>query len=95
MLTLLKHPSALLPIVMSMAALAVVVSHIAIFSAVREPDEGAAAHVWQILMGGQLPVILFFAAKWLPQTSRPAIAVLVLQSIAILTACAPVYYFNL
>ena len=95
MLTLLKNPSALLPIVMSVVALVLVVAHIAIFGAVREPDEGAAAHIWQMLMAGQLPFILFFAAKWLPQAPRPAIAVIVLQAVAILAACAPVYYFNL
>ena len=93
--TLLKHPTALLPILMSMAALALVLTHIAIFGAVREADEGAAAHIWQLLMAGQLPVILFFAAKWLPQSPRPALAVLALQAVAMLAACAPVYILNL
>ena len=95
MLIILKHPSALLPLVMSLAALVLVLTHIAIFGAVREPDEGTAAHIWQLLMAGQVPIILFFAAKWLPQAPRPAVAVLVVQAVAIVAACAPVYYFNL
>jgi len=32
---------------------------------VREADEGVAAHVFQLLMAGQIPIIAFFAFKWL------------------------------
>lgn len=39
----MKQPSAWLPIAMSVAALALVLGHIAIFGAVREADEGTAA----------------------------------------------------
>ena len=92
---LLNQPSAFLPIAMSVAALAVVVVHIAIFGTVRETDEGTAARVWQLLMAGQAPVVVFFAVKWLPKAPGPAFRVLALQAIAILAACAPVYYFKL
>ena len=94
-ISLLKHPSALLPIGMSLAALGVVLGHIFIFGAVREPDEGAAAHLWQLLMAGQLPVVLYFAAKWLPKAPGQAVRVLALQAVAVLAACAPVYLLNL
>jgi len=80
---------------MSVAALAVVLPHIAIFGAVHEPDEGTAAHLWQLLMAGQVPVVAYFGAKWLPQAPGPALRVLALQAVAILAACGPVYYFNL
>ena len=39
---------------MSLAALALVLGHAAVFGIVHEADEGAAAHVWQILMVGGL-----------------------------------------
>ena len=39
----LKKPSALIPLAMSLAALAVVLGHVAMFGAAREADEGAAA----------------------------------------------------
>jgi hypothetical protein len=42
----MKHPSAFLPVAMSFAALAVVLVHVAMFGAFREPEEGAAAHIW-------------------------------------------------
>jgi hypothetical protein len=94
-ISLMKQPSALLPIGMSVAALAVVLAHIAIFGAARESDEGTAAHLWQLLMAGQLPVVAYFAMKWLPKAPGQALRVLALQAVAVLIACAPVYFLNL
>jgi len=91
----MKHPSAFVPIAMSVAALGVVLGHIAIFGAVREADEGTAAHLWQLLMAGQMPVAAYFALKWLPRGPAPALRVLALQAVAILAACAPVYLLDL
>jgi hypothetical protein len=91
----MKKPSALIPVAMSLAALAVVLVHVALYGAAREADEGTAAHLWQILMAAQMPVIAFFAVKWLPRTPRQALPVLVLQACAALAALAPVYFLNL
>jgi len=91
----LKQPSALLPIAMSVAALAVVLAHIAIFGVVREADEGTAAHLWQLLMAGQVPAVAYFSLKWLPRAPGQALCVLALQAVAALAACAPVYWFKL
>src|SRR5205809_7380937 len=44
----LRQPSAFLPIAMSLAALALVLGHIALFGITHEADEGAAAHIWQL-----------------------------------------------
>lgn len=93
--SLLKQPSALLPMAMSLAALALVLSHIAIYGVVHEADEGAAANIWQLLMAGQVPVVGYFALKWLPQAPGKALRVLALQFVAALAACAPVYWFKL
>jgi len=93
--SLMKQPSGFIPVAMSLAALALVVGHLAIFGAVREVDEGTAAHLWQFLMAGQVPVVLYFAVKWFPQMPRNALRVLSLQFIAALAACAPVYWFRL
>jgi len=91
----LKKPSALLPLAMSLAALAVVLGHVAMFGAAREADEGAAAHLWQMLMAAQVPVVVFFAIKWLPRTPGQALLVLGLQACAALAALAPVFLLNL
>lgn len=93
---IVRHPSALIPIAMSLIALSLVVGPIPFYGApVREPDEGAIAHIWQILIAGQLPILLFFAIKWLRRAPKPALGVLALQAGAVLSAMAPVFYFNL
>jgi hypothetical protein len=91
----LKKPSAFLPLALSFAALATVLVHVAIFGAVREADEGTAAHIWQILMAAQVPIVAFFAIRWLPQAPKQALSVLALQLGAALAAIAPVYFLGL
>lgn len=93
--TLMKQPSAFLPVAMSFVALATVIIHVALFGAAREADEGTAAHIWQLLMGGQLPIVAFFAIKWLPQAPRQALPILALQAGAGLAALAPVFFLHL
>ena len=92
---LLKQPSALLPVAMSAAALVLVLVSVALFGAAREADEGASAHLWQLLVAGQLPVVAFFAIRWLPRAPRSAFPVLAVQALALLAASAPVYLLHL
>ena len=87
----MKQTSGWLPIAMSGAALALVLGHIVLFGTAREADEGTAAHLWQLLMAGQVPVVAYFALKWLPRATGEALRVLALQVVAGLAACAPVY----
>jgi hypothetical protein len=93
--TTLKRPSALIPLAMSLAALGVVLGHIGIYGVTHETDEGAAAHLWQLLMAGQFPVIAFFALKWLPRSPGGALLVVLLQAVAGLAAAAPVFILKL
>lgn len=93
--TLTKQASAFVPVAMSLSALAVVLGSIAMFGIVREADEGAAAHIWQLLMAGQIPVLTFFVVKWLPRAPRQTLYVLALQAGAALASMAPVFFFNL
>lgn len=91
------RPSAWIPLLMSAAALLLVLGFL-IFVGIPEvppEDEGTAAHLFQLLMGGQLPIILFFAIRWLPQKPKQAILVLVLQFIAGVLAFAPVYLLEM
>lgn len=94
-LSILKNPTAFLPLVLSGVALATVIVHITLFGVAREADEGTAAHLWQLLMVAQLPVIAFFGIKWLPRAPRQALVVLALQGGAALAALAPVYFLDL
>jgi hypothetical protein len=92
--TLLKQPSAFLPVAMSLGALAIVLIYLALYGPARQVDEGAAAHLWQLLMAAQVPIVLFFAFKWVPRSPREAVPVLVLQVVAALAAMAPVFLLH-
>lgn len=101
--TIVRQPSAFVPVAMSLTALALVLGSLTygivhnpgFHGIVREPDEGAIAHLWQLLMGGQIPILAFFAIKWLPRAPRPTLYVLALQAGAALASMAPVFFLNL
>ena len=88
---LLLHVSALLPVTMSLAALTAVLVHLALYGPAPQPDEGTTAHVWQILMAGQVPLVGFFALRWLPETPRSATLVIAVQLAAAVAAALPVF----
>ena len=90
----MKKPSALAPIAMSLAGLALVLVHAARYGIVHEADEGTSAHLFQILMVLQVPVIAFFAITWLPRTPQQALLVLALQIVAALGAFASVFFLT-
>ncbi len=79
---------------MSLLAVAVVLAHIVLFGTARQPDEGTAAHLWQLLMAGQLSIVALFAIRWLPHAPCYALPVLALQAGAAVVALAPVYFLH-
>ena len=90
-----SQPGALVPLLMSLLALAVVIGHIAAVGPARETDEGAAAHVFQLLIAAQAPIIAYVAITGVRRARRQAVAVLVVQLLAVATALTPVWYFGL
>jgi len=94
MKVLMKSPSAFLPLAMSLAALATIAVFISLHGTAPQADEGTAAHLWQILMAAQVPIVFFFAIKWLPQSPRQAVPILALQVGAALAAMAPVFLLH-
>jgi hypothetical protein len=97
---MLRRPSAWLPLGMSLTALAMVLVSLAIGLAhggkvTRDPDEGSIAHLWQLLMTVQMPIVLFFAIKWLRRAPGQTLRVLGLQACAWLASCAPIYFLHL
>ena len=87
---LIRRPSAFVPVAMSSGALLAILVHLLRVGPAPQADEGAAAHIWQLLMIAQLPVVALFAIKWIPQAPKPALIVLVLQIAGIVAALAPV-----
>jgi hypothetical protein len=77
---------------MSAGALAMIVWFVAVHGVVHQPDEGGQAHLWQLLVAGQVPVMAYFAARWLPTGGRPALVVVALQLAAVIAlAIAPLW----
>jgi hypothetical protein len=87
----IRQPSAFIPIVMSTAALGVVLFHIVTVGTAPQPDEGAAAHIWQLLMAGQVPIVLFYAVTSLTEHPKTALPILALQVGAAIAAAAPIF----
>ena len=88
---LFLSPSAFLPVTMSLAALTVVLLHLARYGPAPQPDEGTSAHLWQLLMAVQVPIVGFFALRWVPETPGAAALVLGLQLAAACAAALPVF----
>ena len=86
-----KKASALVPIVMSLTALALVGLEIAIHGTTPERDEGALAHLYQLLIAGEVPVILFFVVRWLRRAPLQGLRVVVAQAFALAAALVPVH----
>jgi uncharacterized membrane protein len=89
-----KKPSAWIPVAMSLAALGLVGIQLATHGVQPERDEGAVAHLWQLLMVAQLPVIAFFAFRWLRQSPRQALPFFLAQLIAAVTSLVSVHWMG-
>ena len=90
----LRQPTAFLPVAMSLAALSVVLIHAAVYGTAHEADEGAAAHIFQLLIVAEVPLVAFFAIKWLPREPKQACAILAMQAAAVVAAMASVYFLT-
>ena len=93
---LVTRASAFVPIAMSLAALGVLA--LALVVGVAHPpdgDEGTAAHIWQLLIAGQLPIVAYFAIIWVPRAPKQAVFVLVIQFGAALSSLLPVFVLGL
>jgi hypothetical protein len=92
-----KQPSAWIPIAISLAALALLVGYVAIFGITNETndaDEGAPARIFQLLMVLQLPIIAYFAIKWLPKRPKQSLLILALQAVAWIAPIATVIWLE-
>jgi hypothetical protein len=89
-MTLFRKPSAFLPVAMSLVALVLVLAYVAMVGIKPQADEGAVAHIWQLLMVGQLPLIAYWGIRWVPLAPRPGLIVLFTQLTSAFVAAMPV-----
>jgi hypothetical protein len=87
-------PSGVLPLLMSLLAMSAVVEYAVRFGTAPQSDEGTAAHVWQLMMGCQLPIVLYFAVRWVPRLGRRAAGVTTAHLVAAFAAVVPVWWFG-
>ena len=92
--SMVRRPSTLVLLGLSVTALAVVLVHAALFGAMHEQDEGAAAHIWQMLFLAQVPAGVFFAVRWLPTATRQALLVLLVLAVTTAANLAAVYFLT-
>ena len=90
----IRRPSAWLPMTMSLAALGVLLVHLARYGVTHDTDEGTSAHLFQILMFGQGPIVAWFAIRWLPAAAAAGLRVLALQVAAAVPPFALLYWFE-
>ncbi|OGM98141.1 MAG: hypothetical protein A2735_00330 [Candidatus Yanofskybacteria bacterium RIFCSPHIGHO2_01_FULL_41_21] len=95
MKSLIKKPSAWIPIIIPLIFFAYLVIYISIFGIVREEDEGTGAHLFQLWLALEPLMVGFFAIKWLPRAPKQAIFILALQIVAALLPISVVFYFRL
>jgi hypothetical protein len=93
-LALLRKPSALLPLLISLAALALVLGHAALYGTVHEADEGAAAHIWQILITFDGIFAFAFAVHWWKRARRQTLLVLALLAATTAANFAAVFFLT-
>jgi len=94
--SLFKQPSAWIPLAMSFVALAMIVVFVAIngFASSGNGDEGAPAHIFQLIMVAQLPIAGYFAVKWLPKQPKQSLMVLAFQAIAWVIPIVTIIYLE-
>lgn len=86
-----KKLSAWSPVIMSIGAVVLVGVQIAMHGTQPTRDEGALAHLWQLLVLGQVPIIGFFVFRWFRANPRQGATVLVAQLLAAASALVPVH----
>lgn len=94
-LSAFRVPGAWVPLAMSGLAFALVAGHVLTSGSAPGADEGAAAHAWQLLMVGQVPLIGWFALRSFARRRVAALPVLAVQAAAVALAAAPVALLGL
>ena len=90
----MKHPSTFVPVVMSLAALAMLVGHAAIFGVTPPPGSASLAGIFELLMTAQLPVVLFLVVTRLRRDPKPTMRILAVQIAAALGALAADFFLT-
>lgn len=92
--SMVQRPSGYVPLLLSAAAALTIAVQLLTHGAAPSPDEGAAAHIFQLLMVAEVPCIAFFAFTRLPADPRRGLVVLALHLGAVAAVLAPVFLLH-
>jgi hypothetical protein len=87
--TEVNRAAGIIPLVFSALAFGIVIANV-IARVPPQSDEDASAHLWQLLMAAQLPLLIVFVATadW---RKRSTASLLTAQLLAVGLACLPVW----
>lgn len=91
---LLKHLTAWLPLVLSPVIALLIIITIIVHGMQPTEDEGTVAHIFQLLVLSELVIIGIFVINFFPKEPKATIKILILQILALIFVCAPVFIFN-
>lgn len=93
-LPLIKEPSAIIPMLMSFLAVVLVLGHYMLYGEDRDADEGTAAHLFQLLLVLQIPIIFAFLARWFPKDRHQVLWILAIEAGLVAVAVISVRMFT-
>ncbi len=93
-LPLINEPSAIIPMLMSAMAVVLVIGHYMLYGEDRDADEGTAAHLFQMLLVLQIPIIFAFLVKWFPKERHQVLWILAMEAGFIAVALVSVRMFT-
>lgn len=82
MISLLKKPSAWIPIAIPLVFFLYIIITIVTVGVVRQEDEGIAAHLFQLWLILEPFMLGYFVFKWLPTDRKNVLLILALQIVA-------------
>ncbi len=96
MQNIIRKPSAWLPIAISLVVLTSILGYVAVATFGVVPEDGSRIFsiYFQWLTLAQVPIIVFFAIKWLSRQPKQAALILVVQIIAAVISLAPIGLFE-
>lgn len=92
--SLLKKPSAFIPLLMPLIALTIVLVHFEFVGIVHERDEGTLAHIFQLLIIVQIPFVIIFLFSWVNKKPKQTLLILAIQVITGMVAIGVVYFLT-
>jgi hypothetical protein len=87
--------SGLVPVAMSLAALGIVLAVVTTGWERHLQDEGAAAHLFQLLIAGEIPIVLLFLLTADRARPGPLMRMVAIQAVAIGAALGSLAFFHL